>query len=60
MSYSKHLLADGRLDRNLVGVRSKHPRNKRPRVTLRWHGRGLKRGTLGSIIQHAGYTKAEF
>jgi len=37
----------------------KHP-NKNLRVTLPWHGRDLKRGTLTSIIQQAGYTTAEF
>ena len=38
----------------------KHPGKKELRVTLPWHGRDLKRGTLGSIIHQAGYTTAEF
>jgi predicted RNA binding protein YcfA (HicA-like mRNA interferase family) len=38
----------------------KHPNKKHLRVTLPWHGRDLKRGTLGSIIQQAGYTVVEF
>jgi predicted RNA binding protein YcfA (HicA-like mRNA interferase family) len=38
----------------------KHPHKKHLRVTLPWHGRDLKRGTLGSIIQQAGYTTSEF
>jgi predicted RNA binding protein YcfA (HicA-like mRNA interferase family) len=38
----------------------KHPNKKHVRVTLPWHGRDLKRGTLGSIIQQAGYTVVEF
>jgi len=28
----------------------KHPEKTNLRVTLPWHGRDLKRGTLGSII----------
>ena len=38
----------------------KHPGKKHLRVTLPWYGRDLKRGTLGSIIQQAGYTNSEF
>jgi predicted RNA binding protein YcfA (HicA-like mRNA interferase family) len=38
----------------------KHPDKKHLRVTLPWHGRELKRGTLGSVIQQAGYTNSEF
>ena len=38
----------------------KHPEKKHLRVTLPWHGKDLKRGTLGSIIQQAGYTNSEF
>ena len=38
----------------------RHPHKKHLRVTLPWHGRDLKRGTLGSIIQQAGLTTGEF
>ena len=38
----------------------KHPEEPRLRVTLPWHGRDLKRGTLGSVISQAGYTVDEF
>ena len=38
----------------------KHPQKPALRVTLPWHNRDLKRGTLGSIIAQAGYTVAEF
>jgi predicted RNA binding protein YcfA (HicA-like mRNA interferase family) len=38
----------------------KHPHKRHLRVTLPWHGRDLKRGTLGSIIRQAGYTDNEF
>ena len=38
----------------------KHPSKKHLRVTIPWHHRDLKRGTLGSIIQQAGYTNREF
>jgi predicted RNA binding protein YcfA (HicA-like mRNA interferase family) len=38
----------------------KHPQKKHLRVTLPWHGRDLKRGTLSSIIRQAGYTASEF
>ena len=38
----------------------KHPDKPRLRVTLPWHNRDLKRGTLGSIIEQAGFTIGEF
>ena len=38
----------------------KHPWKTRLRVTLPWHNRELKRGTLRSIIEQAGYTTDEF
>jgi predicted RNA binding protein YcfA (HicA-like mRNA interferase family) len=38
----------------------KHPAKPGARVTLPWHNRDLKRGTLASIIEQAGYTTAEF
>ena len=38
----------------------KHPQKSRMRVTLPWHNKDLKRGTLRSIIQQAGYTTDEF
>ena len=38
----------------------KHPEKTGLRVTLPWHNRDLKRGTLGSIIDQAGYTIEEF
>jgi len=38
----------------------RHPQKKQLRVTVPWHGRDLKRGTLGSIIQQAGFTASEF
>jgi predicted RNA binding protein YcfA (HicA-like mRNA interferase family) len=38
----------------------KHPDNRKLRVTLPWHNRDLKRGTLRSIIEQAGYTTDEF
>jgi predicted RNA binding protein YcfA (HicA-like mRNA interferase family) len=37
----------------------KHPQ-KALRVTLPWHKRDLKRGTLASIIEQAGLTVSEF
>jgi predicted RNA binding protein YcfA (HicA-like mRNA interferase family) len=37
----------------------KHP-GKGLRVTLPWHNTDLKRGTLGSIIEQAGFTIEEF
>jgi len=38
----------------------KHPGKPGLRVTLPWHNKDLKRGTLASIIQQAGYTAEEF
>jgi predicted RNA binding protein YcfA (HicA-like mRNA interferase family) len=38
----------------------KHAEYPRLRVTLPWHGRDLKRGTLSSIIKQAGLTVEEF
>jgi predicted RNA binding protein YcfA (HicA-like mRNA interferase family) len=38
----------------------KRPENPTLRVTLPWHTRDLKRGTLQSVIQQAGYTVDEF
>jgi predicted RNA binding protein YcfA (HicA-like mRNA interferase family) len=38
----------------------KHPERPGLRVTLPWHNKDLKRGTLASIIDQAGYTTAEF
>lgn len=38
----------------------KHPSRPDLRVTLPWHGKDLKRGTLGSIIKQAGLTVEEF
>lgn len=38
----------------------KHPEKVRLRVTLPWHNKDLKRGTLRSIIGQAGYTMDEF
>ena len=38
----------------------KHPRKIGLRVTLLWHNRDLKRGTLRSVIEQAGYTTDEF
>jgi predicted RNA binding protein YcfA (HicA-like mRNA interferase family) len=38
----------------------KHPQKATLRVTLPWHNRDLKLGTLRSIIQQAGYTPEEF
>jgi predicted RNA binding protein YcfA (HicA-like mRNA interferase family) len=37
----------------------KHP-HKSLRVTLPWHKRDLKRGTLASIMDQAGLTVSEF
>jgi predicted RNA binding protein YcfA (HicA-like mRNA interferase family) len=37
----------------------KHP-ERALRVTLPWHKRDLKRGTLASIIDQAGLTDSEF
>lgn len=38
----------------------KHPQKTGLRVTLPWHNQDLKRGTLASIIDQAGYTVAKF
>ena len=38
----------------------KHPRRAGLRVTLPWHTKDLKRGTLRSVIEQAGYTIEEF
>jgi len=38
----------------------KHPEKPGVRVTLPWHARDLKRGTLASILDQAGYTTDEF
>jgi predicted RNA binding protein YcfA (HicA-like mRNA interferase family) len=38
----------------------KHPVKIGLRVTLPWHNKDLKRGTLGSIIEQSGYTTEEF
>ena len=38
----------------------KHPDKPMLRVTLPWHNRDLKRGTLQSIIEQAGFTVDEF
>jgi predicted RNA binding protein YcfA (HicA-like mRNA interferase family) len=38
----------------------KHPEKPGLRVTLPWHNRDLKRGTLAAVIEQAGYTIQEF
>lgn len=38
----------------------KHPDKPAVRVTLPWHNRDLKRGTLQAIIEQAGLTGDEF
>ncbi len=38
----------------------KHANKSGLRVTLPWHNEDLKRGTLRSIIEQAGYTTEEF
>ena len=38
----------------------KHPDKPAARVTLPWHNKDLKRGTLRAIIEQAGCTAAEF
>ena len=38
----------------------KHPDKSGLRVTLPWHNKDLKRGTLRSVIEQAGYTTDEF
>lgn len=38
----------------------KHPEKTNLRVTLAWHNKDLKRGTLRSIIEQAGFSLSEF
>jgi predicted RNA binding protein YcfA (HicA-like mRNA interferase family) len=38
----------------------KHPGKSGLRVTLPWHNKDLKRGTLRSVIEQAGYKTDEF
>jgi predicted RNA binding protein YcfA (HicA-like mRNA interferase family) len=38
----------------------KHPEKPTLRVTLPWHTKDVKRGTLESIIEQAGFTIEEF
>jgi predicted RNA binding protein YcfA (HicA-like mRNA interferase family) len=38
----------------------KHPEKPGLRVTLPWHNRDLKRGTLAAVIEQAGYSIQEF
>ena len=38
----------------------KHPRRLNLRVTVPFHNRDLKRGTLQSIVKQAGFTNEEF
>jgi predicted RNA binding protein YcfA (HicA-like mRNA interferase family) len=38
----------------------KHQEEPHRRVTLPWHNRDLKRRTLASIVEQAGYTQEEF
>ena len=38
----------------------KHPVNITVRVTVPFHNRDLKRGTLQSIVKQAGFTNEEF
>lgn len=38
----------------------KHPERAGLRVTLPWHNKDLKRGTLRSVIEQAGYTIDQF
>ncbi len=38
----------------------KHPEKGNLRVTIPWHKRDLKRGTLASIVEQAGYSVDEF
>ena len=38
----------------------KHHTNTALRVTLPWHNKDLKQGTLASIIKQAGLTREEF
>ncbi|MGH9558749.1 MAG: type II toxin-antitoxin system HicA family toxin [Bryobacteraceae bacterium] len=38
----------------------KHPNKPNLRITLPWHNQDLKRGTLASSIDQAGFTISEF
>jgi predicted RNA binding protein YcfA (HicA-like mRNA interferase family) len=38
----------------------KHSRKTHLRVTLPWHTKDLRRGTLRSLIEQAGFTVSEF
>ncbi len=38
----------------------KHPEKPALRVTLAWHNKDLKTGTLRAIIEQSGYTVEEF
>lgn len=38
----------------------KHPEKPGMRVTLPWHNKDLKRGTLASIVDQSGFTTQEF
>jgi predicted RNA binding protein YcfA (HicA-like mRNA interferase family) len=38
----------------------KNPKDVRLRVTLPWHNKALKRGTLGSIVKQAGLSAEQF
>jgi predicted RNA binding protein YcfA (HicA-like mRNA interferase family) len=38
----------------------KHPKKPHLRVTLPWHNRDLKRGTVQGIVRQSGYTTDEF
>jgi predicted RNA binding protein YcfA (HicA-like mRNA interferase family) len=38
----------------------KHPDNPQSRVTIPYHNKDLKQGTLRSIIKQAGFTAEEF
>jgi predicted RNA binding protein YcfA (HicA-like mRNA interferase family) len=38
----------------------KHPGKPSLRVTLPWHNKDLKRGTLKAIVEQSGYTVEEF
>jgi len=38
----------------------KHPDNPALRVTLPWHNKDLKMGTLRSIVEQSGFTVDEF
>lgn len=38
----------------------KHPERPHLRVTIPWHGKDLKRSTLASIMDQAGFSSDEF